>query len=318
MNIISLDPELLILFTSLNPLFITGIIDAEGSFSASISKNPLSKLGFTIGLRFNITMHKRDSILVKNIRAYFKNIGVYKETGSFCYFDVNSIADLNSIIEHFRLFPLISSKRNAFYIFKHIHSLLKVKYHLRPEGFKLIVAFINILNHPINNTTINNIILRHGTLPNLILPPVLLIKNIIQLNPWWIAGFVCGEGSFTYYKAYKILSSGRISTNIQMGFECSQDTRDSYLLTSMLYYFGTGKYYKGKTVSRIRITPVLELQHIITPVFIKYPVSGFKQEQYNIWLRAVTLMIIEPHSVKRNRLLGNITDELTALRLNKA
>lgn len=93
---------------SISPFFMTGITDAEGSFIASITRNPLSRLGYTISLRFNITMNLRDSLLIKKLRAFFNNIGVYKESGSCCYFDVNSIADLEFIIEHFLRYPLLS------------------------------------------------------------------------------------------------------------------------------------------------------------------------------------------------------------------
>jgi len=99
---------------AISPFFITGLTYAEGSFIASITRNPITRLGYTISLRFNITMSPiiRDSLLVKTIRAYFNNIGVYKESGSFCYLDVNSIADLDFLIEHFLIYPLLSSKRN--------------------------------------------------------------------------------------------------------------------------------------------------------------------------------------------------------------
>ena len=111
---------------TINPFFVTGITDAEGSFIASITRNTSSRLGYTISLRFNITMHLRDSLLIKTLRAFFNNIGVYKESGSFCYLDVNSIADLEFIIEHFLRYPLLSvffktKKKNSFYIFNIIY-----------------------------------------------------------------------------------------------------------------------------------------------------------------------------------------------------
>lgn len=64
---------------AISPFFITGITDAEGSFTASMTRNPLSRLGYTVSLRFNITMHLRDSLLIKKIRSFFNNISVYKE-----------------------------------------------------------------------------------------------------------------------------------------------------------------------------------------------------------------------------------------------
>jgi hypothetical protein len=162
---------------AISPFFITGLTDAEGSFIASITRNPLTRLGYTISLRFNITMHLRDSLLVKTIRAFFNNIGVYKESGSFCYLDVNSIADLEFIIEHFLRYPLLSSKRNSFYIFKIIFDIIKTKEHLSLQGFLLVVAYINILNTPIKINTLSEMTSKFGPLPIISLCPVVLLSS---------------------------------------------------------------------------------------------------------------------------------------------
>ena len=133
----------------------------------------------------------------------------------------------------------------------------------------------------------SEIVSKYGPLPTLSLCPVVLLSYkavflYILKNPLWVSGFVCGEGSFTYYKSIKSSSKGLHKTNIQMGFECSQVTSDSYLLQALLYYYGVGILYQHKTVSRIRITQIKHLQHIVIPFFIRYPVCGFKQKQYEI------------------------------------
>lgn len=121
-------------------------------------------------------MNLRDSLLIKKLRAFFNNIGVYKESGSCCYFDVNSIADLEFIIEHFLRYPLLSSKRNSFYIFKMIYEIVRAKQHLSPQGFLLVVSYINILNTPIKINTMYEIVSKYGPLPILRLCPVVLLS----------------------------------------------------------------------------------------------------------------------------------------------
>jgi hypothetical protein len=71
-------------------------------------------------------MHIRDTTLIKNIKEFFK-VGVYKESGVFCTFEVNSIKDLEIIINHFKIFPLQSSKQNAFNIFLIIFNMYRKK-----------------------------------------------------------------------------------------------------------------------------------------------------------------------------------------------
>lgn len=46
-----------------------------------------------------------------------------------------------------------------------------------------------------------SIIKEFGNLPKVDLPILPFLNNVILImNPWWISGFVTGEGSFTYSK----------------------------------------------------------------------------------------------------------------------
>lgn len=60
----------------LSPWFVTGLLDAESSFSRSITRNNKSKLGWTLSLRFNLTMHIRESRLLHQVKRFFGGIGV--------------------------------------------------------------------------------------------------------------------------------------------------------------------------------------------------------------------------------------------------
>lgn len=55
-------------------LCLTGFSDAESTFSASISKNNKSKLGWTIGLSYAIHLSIRDIRLLEQIKLFF-NVG---------------------------------------------------------------------------------------------------------------------------------------------------------------------------------------------------------------------------------------------------
>jgi hypothetical protein len=55
------------------------------------------------------------------------------------------------------------------------------------------IALINILNKPLPASTLAAITGRLGSLPSLVLAPVLVYTNIVIPNMWWIVGFVCGE-----------------------------------------------------------------------------------------------------------------------------
>ena len=59
----------------LDPNFITGFIDAEGSFVISIQKEPKNKTGWTIKSRLSISLHKKDLAILEQIKNYFKGVG---------------------------------------------------------------------------------------------------------------------------------------------------------------------------------------------------------------------------------------------------
>lgn len=76
----------------LNPWFIPGFTDAEGSFMIIVSKKFGTRSGWWVGVRFQIVLHKRDEELLKLIQTYFGGIGLITiaKRGE-CQFTVNSL-----------------------------------------------------------------------------------------------------------------------------------------------------------------------------------------------------------------------------------
>jgi hypothetical protein len=111
------------------------------------------------------------------------------------YYSVGSKEDIAIIIQHFKLFPLQTSKRNSFYIFSIVFDMFCKKEHLSVEGFMKAVSYINSLNKPLEPETLKSITDIYGKLPLLALPPVIKYCSINIPSPWWIVGFICGEYS---------------------------------------------------------------------------------------------------------------------------
>ncbi|OAX31760.1 homing endonuclease [Rhizopogon vinicolor AM-OR11-026] len=59
---------------NLNPWFVSGLIDAEGTFYISIRKDKEYKLGWQIGAEFQIQLHKRDLNLILELQNFFSGI----------------------------------------------------------------------------------------------------------------------------------------------------------------------------------------------------------------------------------------------------
>ena len=109
----------------LDPMYITGIIDGEGSFNVSISKSSTRSLGYVITFSFEIGLHNIDLNLLKQIQAYFQVGGIYKHSNNMMRYKVSSFQNIiKVIIPHFLKYPLITQKRVDFEIFKNIINII--------------------------------------------------------------------------------------------------------------------------------------------------------------------------------------------------
>jgi hypothetical protein len=85
----------------LNPLFISGFADAEGSFNVSITPFSENKIKWRVSPRFTIGLHSKDITILEQIKDTLGIGTVSKISGKMVYYTVSSIKDLAVIIDHF-------------------------------------------------------------------------------------------------------------------------------------------------------------------------------------------------------------------------
>lgn len=72
--------------SNFDPWFVTGLIDAEGSFTISVLKSSSTKTGWGVNARFKITVHINDLDLMINLKKFFEDIGkivIFKDTCTY-------------------------------------------------------------------------------------------------------------------------------------------------------------------------------------------------------------------------------------------
>jgi len=139
----------------LNPNYVTGFTDAEGSYHINISMDKKCRAGWHVQLIFTIKLHKKDHPLLKRLQSYLKGVGNIKERTDECFeYRVSSISDLAIIINNFEKYPLVTQKQADFKLFKQAFELIKRKEHLTIEGIKKIVSIRASMNTdlPIKNS----------------------------------------------------------------------------------------------------------------------------------------------------------------------
>ena len=226
-----------------------GFVDAEGSFVVRAQYTNAFKFSF------QITLHVDDVNVLYFINQSlgFGRVWIGKRVAVF---KVESISDIKKIIDIFIDRPLNTTKYLNFLDFKKAHEL----YTSNSKGNKM------KLKQKIDNT----ILYMNSKRSNFVTPD----NFKFRITPYWLLGFVEGEGSFYISK----------SNNFSLAFNICQSNRDLTLMeeikTYMLNLPGLGNKNNdfihlsiNKSVKNITFDMVyLKIHHLdyITKVFIPF------------------------------------------------
>ena len=83
---------------SLNPWFVTGLADAEGTFTIVIDKCIKRTLGWRVQAKFQVGLHERDLALLLQVQEFFGGKGSISKTENMIYYSVSSVKDLTNTI----------------------------------------------------------------------------------------------------------------------------------------------------------------------------------------------------------------------------
>nr|YP_009261988.1 LAGLIDADG endonuclease [Chrysoporthe austroafricana]AMX22063.1 LAGLIDADG endonuclease [Chrysoporthe austroafricana] len=271
--------------------FVTGLIDAEGSFITSLRKTSARSCGWEVQSMFKLGLHTRDLPLLEAIQSYLGGIGSINKSGdSLLVYRVSSLKDLAIILDHFSRYPLITQKRADFELFKRVVSIRESGRHVTLEGLQEIVNIRASMNKGLTDELR---IAFPKTIP-VIRPIVTEVESKIP-DPEWVAGFVSGEGNFSI----GITKSVECKTGhaVQLRFKLTQHSRDELLLKSFISYFDCGTYYKypNKPLGDYRCVNFVDINNKLLPFFKKYPILGVKSLDFNDWCLGAEIMQNKSH-----------------------
>lgn len=104
------------------------------------------KLGYQVGLRFQITQHIKDKLLMENIVTYLK-CGYLSVRGDIIDFKVTNFKDiLEKILPIFDKYPLLGVKQKYFQAFKLAGEIIRNKEHLTEERLSKIRDIKSTMN----------------------------------------------------------------------------------------------------------------------------------------------------------------------------
>lgn len=123
-------------------------------------------------------------------------------------------------------------------------------------------------------------------------PPV-LSTEIKDIN--WLRGFAEGEGCFQV-----VIQKYKDKTSVSLRFTLTQHSRDKVLMGSLVNYLGCGRYYSSPTREEVYfiVSTFSDISNIIIPLFHKYPLLGYKQQDFLNFVKVAELIKCKDHLTK--------------------
>lgn len=276
----------------LNPSYVTGFVDGEGTFTVLVLKRETYKTGWNIIPVFTITLHTRDTALLEKIQSFFGGVGkiTIREKDNSAYYTVKSVKDIvNVIIPHFDKYPLLTQKQADFELFKKMVMIMHNKQHLKIEGLNKLIA----LKASLNNGLTTLLTKHFPDITPVKRPEVQKLFN--SVNPFWVTGFTEAEGNFHVFAAKS--STHKTGYQIKLDFSVVQHSRDKILMENLVNCFNCGTAYKEKNreIVKFYASKSSDIHEKIIPFFQKYPFQGYKLLSYNKFCKVGELLKKKAH-----------------------
>ncbi|OGY44162.1 MAG: hypothetical protein A3B89_01890 [Candidatus Buchananbacteria bacterium RIFCSPHIGHO2_02_FULL_40_13] len=139
---------------NINPWYITGFVEGEGTFHIAIYRDPKMKYGIKIIPEFHINQSYLRQETLQQIKTYFKcgyikhNHKTNDRDDTLVYVVRNRNDLMQKIIPFFEKYPMLSKKQESFLIFKQIVWWLDQGKHTTKTGVKKIIK----LSYQMNNS----------------------------------------------------------------------------------------------------------------------------------------------------------------------
>ena len=247
---------------------------------------------------FIIKLHIKDLALLELIKNTL-TVGKIRKNGvNSAQYVVETIKELQIIVDHFNKYPLITKKASDFLIFKQCFEIIKQREHLTEKGLLKLIGLKSSLNWGLSDSL-------KEAFPNVTLVNRPDYKFYSIPDPYWVAGFTSGDGSFNL-NIKKSASPSNVSHRVSLKYSINLNIRDAEVLKGLVNYFNTfnGEAVKGmlnlqnqyvsisgNSVS-LAITKTSELVEVIIPFFEKYPIQGVKSLDFAEF-KKVAMMIVE-------------------------
>ena len=137
----------------LDPWWVTGYTDGEGCFIIKTIASKTTKIGYIVGLIYQISVHHSDMEILYKLKSFFNNVGSIITTKDYVSYRVTNLSDIiNVIIPHFNAYPLQSTKIVSYYLFNAVATIMKNNNHINLKGYREVLSYKAALKKGLNAT----------------------------------------------------------------------------------------------------------------------------------------------------------------------
>jgi LAGLIDADG endonuclease/Cytochrome C oxidase subunit II, periplasmic domain len=283
----------------LDPWFMTGFVDAEGYFSIELYKDSKAKFKYTPRLVFGINLHVKDLPILLSFKDTL-GVGTVSTKGKVTSYTVKTFKDLAVIVNHFKLYPLVSSKYLVYQYWLQAYNIMATKEHFNYQGMTKLAALKNLTNLGLSDSL-------KEAFPDFNISLIDTMSDNFKGIPhgMWVAGFASGDGSF-----YTKLTQYKDTFHTGCVFKITLHIKDTALLEGLYDYLSkyfpniyfnkynsrTNKciFFSKQTVS-LNISNIQDIGNIVIPFFDIYPVLGVKKMDYNDFINIYNIILSKGH-----------------------
>jgi len=235
-----------------------GFTDAEGSFQITYLRDNFWRFSFEIKLHI-------DDIKVLHFIKDTLGIGKVYESEKSCRFIVSKQSEIKKILDIFTNYPLISSKRLNLLTWDKAFKLYIDGKDTKESTFSRIKNLKDEMNNNRTDFTSN---------------------HPININSYWLLGFVEGDGSWIVDKK-----------NYSLIFSIAQSAKDLELMNAIKFYINNlnsqfkdivslGTYQEGSLSSMVNltITKTDAISQVIVPLFFNMIWFSKKEMDFADWV----------------------------------
>jgi len=167
---------------------ITGLCDRSGSFGVNVIQRSAAH-PWNVRITFEVLVPIAYIGILHELVEFF-GVGKVYTSGLHATYRVTRLSDLVVIMNHFKLYPLITSKVQVFILWAEALEIVQSKQHLTDVGMSRVMSISGTTGRGMNKALIT----AKPSLVTAVLPPY-VVPTVI--NPWWISGFLSVYSSFT-------------------------------------------------------------------------------------------------------------------------